>query len=192
MSPFARTATTGSASNRPLLWSRSTSSRISAAQCASVSPATTCKRVMHVVGLLSSGAASASLVAAANPNETNASPTRALLLAFILPPLRLFEARIALSFGRQHGIVGVRLGMSASGHCRLSATRVPSLVPSVASDSLVPIAGRRAMTDTRLSIAGLEEWIERTLREAGTPGAAVVLERRGEPAPRSGLWLPRR
>ncbi len=37
------------------------------------------------------------------------------------------------------------------------------------------------MTDTPLSIAELEEWIEHALREAATPGAAVVLERRGEP-----------
>jgi len=37
------------------------------------------------------------------------------------------------------------------------------------------------MTDKPLSISGLEQWIEATLREAGTPGAAVVLERHGEP-----------
>jgi CubicO group peptidase (beta-lactamase class C family) len=37
------------------------------------------------------------------------------------------------------------------------------------------------MTNSPLSIAQLEEFIERKLGEAGTPGAAVVLERHGEP-----------
>ena len=36
------------------------------------------------------------------------------------------------------------------------------------------------MTDTPLSIAELETWIERTLQQAGAPGAAVILERGGE------------
>jgi CubicO group peptidase (beta-lactamase class C family) len=37
------------------------------------------------------------------------------------------------------------------------------------------------MTSTSQSIAELERWIERTLQASGTPGASVVLERRGEP-----------
>jgi len=37
------------------------------------------------------------------------------------------------------------------------------------------------MTDKPLTIAELERWIEDRLQAAGTPGAAVILERRGEP-----------
>lgn len=37
------------------------------------------------------------------------------------------------------------------------------------------------MTDAPLAMAELEAWIEQTLEAAGTPGAAVILERHGEP-----------
>jgi CubicO group peptidase (beta-lactamase class C family) len=43
------------------------------------------------------------------------------------------------------------------------------------------------MTDTPLSIAELETWIEQTLKAVGTPGAAIVLERNGEPLLASGF-----
>ena len=37
------------------------------------------------------------------------------------------------------------------------------------------------MSGSASTIADLEEWIGEILKEVGTPGAAVVLERNGEP-----------